>query len=173
MGKKPHPSSPGSRAVPIESLERRRKCSAAYVRYFSVRLENEEIKREMRSYEIEKDISKQLGSQPNAITSKGPAVILVKVASEVQSKRMRGVTTVLSKGCVVSEYAMYNERKGLIYIDHYDLANIDSFKEGLAEVSPIFGVQRATWIKSRKETGQAVIIQFAGKEIPEDLRITG
>ena len=49
----------------------------------------------MCSYEIENYISKQLGGQSRAIISKGPAVILVKVASEGQSKRMRGVTTVL------------------------------------------------------------------------------
>ena len=74
----------------------------AYARYFSVRFENEEIKREMCLYQMGKDISKQLGDQPRAITSKGPAVILVEVASEGQSKRMRGVTTVLSKGYVAN-----------------------------------------------------------------------
>ena len=57
-------------------------------------------------YEMEKDVSEQLGGQPRAITNKRPAVILVEVASEGQNKRMRGVTTVLSKGCVVSKYAM-------------------------------------------------------------------
>ena len=43
----------------------------------------------------------------------------------------------LCKKCVVSEYAMHNGKKELIYIDNYDLANIDSFKEGLAEVYSI------------------------------------
>ena len=35
----------------------------AYVRYFYMELENE-IKREMCPYEMEKDLSKQLGGQP-------------------------------------------------------------------------------------------------------------
>ena len=145
----------------------------AYARYFSVGFEKEEIKREMCSYEMEKDISEQRGGQPRAITSKGSAVILVEVASEGQSKQMRGVTTVLSKKCVVSEYAMCNGRKRLIYIDNHDLANIDSFKEGLAEVYPIIDVPRVTWIKPTKPTRQSILIQFAGEEVPEYLRIIG
>ena len=60
----------------------------------------------------------------------------------------------------------------MIYIDNYPLANIDSFKEGLAEVNSIVDAQRATWIKPRKQTSQAVLIKFAGEEIPEYLRIT-
>ena len=43
----------------------------------------------MCSYEMEKDVSKQLVGQSRAIASKGSAVILVEVASERQSKRMR------------------------------------------------------------------------------------
>ena len=74
----------------------------AFARYFLAGFKKEEIKREMFPYEMEKDLCKQLGGQPRAITSKGSAVILVEVASEEQNKRMRGVKTVLSKKCVVS-----------------------------------------------------------------------
>ena len=68
---------------------------------------------------------------------------------------------------------MYNGRKILIYIDNYDLTTIDSLNEGLAEVYPIIDVQRATWIKPRNSTSQAILIQFPGEEVPEYLRITG
>ena len=67
-------------------------------------------------------------------------MILVAVATEGQTKRMRSVTTVLSKKCMINEYTMCNGRKGRLYIDNYDLANNDSFKEGLAEVYPIIDV---------------------------------
>ena len=129
-----------------------------YAKYFSLEFKSETTKRDMCPYRRKADISEQMGGKPKTITSKGSSAVLVEVASVQQSRRIREVKTVLERECEVREHALYNGRKGLVYINNNDLTDMESFRKGPMEVYPIIDIQKATWIKPRRATTHAVII---------------
>ena len=77
--------------------------------YFILQFSSEGEKRDMCPFQIEADLGKQIGVTPRSITSRGATALLVEVASEEQTQRLRKVETVLDR--VHSEGAHTVQRK--------------------------------------------------------------
>ena len=83
------------------------------------------------------------------------------------------VKEIMGDACCVCEYATFNGKEALIYIQNNNLTDMSSFTEGLQEHYPITSITIATWIKAGQLTTMPLNLNFNVPELPEYTGITG
>jgi len=153
--------------VPLETLFR----GETFERFFTVELP-QDVKRITNPFDLETDLASKIGGLPQSITSSGKDSLLVEVRNKSQSDLMKNVNSICNAHCVTRSYALFNERKGLIYVYNIEEDNVISFCEGLAEEYNLQSVQEAKWIHP-KNGGKAFLICTCQDELPAYLKIFG
>ena len=80
-------------------------------------------------------------------------------------------TSVQEKPCVVTNHKYYNKAKEIIYIQEYDIQNVEQFKTDLQENYEITNVIKALFTKTRTEETTAFLITFSAAVLPETIYI--
>ena len=93
--------------------------------------------------------------------------LIVETADLAQHRELLHMTNVLNVKCEVTHHRSFNSTKGLIYVTHFDVADEESFKQGLQEEYNISEMLSAKWIKLRDQNSQAFLLTFNQTKIPE------
>ena len=144
----------------------------SFTKYFLISMQTG-VKRTLCPFEFERMLSDKLGGPPESISGSGRDGFLVSVYSKVQSERIINIGEVCGTQCTVMEDKFFNECKGLIYVYGYEINDLESFKEGLAEEYNVTEVIRATWIKTRSEGTQCFLVTFKEEVLPKFVNIPG
>ena len=97
---------------------------------------------------------------------------IVKVDAE-QTDKLLNVTSLLGVPYSVTMHRQFNESKGLIYMQEYDITNIESFKAGLMRDSEVKDVILATWITPKSLESKPFLITFNRCTPPQSMKIPG
>jgi len=142
-----------------------------FEKFFTIRLTNSS-KREMSPFKFERDLIQQIEGPPIYISKGGKNTYLVEVRNKSQSEKIRSVSEVDGKNCVVRPYELYNDNKGLIYIYNSEIEDFQSFKNGLCNEYKFKDVVHAHWIKT-KQNSQAYIVVTNEAALPTHIHVTG
>ena len=74
------------------------------------------------------------------------------------------------KSCITT-HKYYNQAKGVIYIQEYNVTNINEFVNGLKSKYNIAEVTKAEFIKTRNKFSTPLIIIFNSDSLPEIIYI--
>ena len=131
-------------------------------------------KRTTSPWFVEKIIQQHTGKLPRRCRGKPghDDTYVIEVGSEEEAKKMSTLRKIGEHEVDVQVNNSFGIRKGLIYIQGYDLLDFDSYKAGLIKQQGIATVENAYWIKSRNNNTQALILGFQ-KDMPEYLDIPG
>ena len=85
----------------------------------------------------------------------------VQVNDKVQGVKLRELTQVKTNLCRVAEHRFLNFRKGIIYIQDYDIDGMEELKTGLQEqYLSVVNVEYSFFIKKRYAQSKAFILTF-------------
>ena len=147
--------------------------SVAFEKYFTVMLKEENAKRKMCLFEVEKEIIAKRKGKPRSIASSGRNGFLVQVASEQQSLEIIKIKNLLTEECEVKRHEFLNGTRGIIYIHNNDVSDLESFQEGLRKRYPIASITRASWITPRNSQTMPFLIKIIGDSCPEYITVPG
>ena len=161
-------SKPRYRAVNLEE-----DCRVEFFpKFFVLSLQEEEKKRTLCPFKMEKELQVNIKRTPKSIGSNGRNSF-IKVASKEQSEHLAGITSILGEECTVVEHSFYNGTKAVIHLRNNVIGDLESFRNGLKRVYNIRDIKPATWIRPRNENNVAYVVTFGTEILPEYIKITG
>ena len=147
------------------------KANSNYPTHFLIKM-NEDEKKKLSPWGIEKCIQHAIGSKPKIIRSAGRDSFVVEISEARDVEPLKNMNNVNGIPVVISEHPHFNHIQGLIFIYDYDLSNFESFRTGLVEEFNLKEAIQATWIKPRNPLAKPLLITFK-QELPEFLNIPG
>ena len=132
------------------------------------------IKRHLKPWSMNKYIENHIGKPPLKVRGKPNDLdtYIIEVSSAEESRKMSTLRKIGEHDVTVQVNVSYNVQKGLVFIQGYDMLESESYKESLKKHHDLASVEHATWIKSRNNTTQALILGFQ-RELPNYLDIPG
>jgi hypothetical protein len=91
----------------------------------------------------------------------------------VQTNNLQQLKNILEIPCNVTSHNQYNNSKGLIYIQEFEITNFPSFAAALKERHGIHEVVPAHWIKPRNGTSKPFLLTFNSATVPKNINIPG
>ena len=101
-----------------------------FTKYFSIEFSHESI-RDVNPYDVRAAVMKVLGVDSLHISGGSGSAFTVQVNDKVQGVKFRELTQVKTNVCRVVEHRFLNFCKGIIYIQDYDIDDMEEFKIGL------------------------------------------
>ena len=131
-------------------------------------------KRKINPWLVQKCIQQHTGKTPRNCRGKAGEedTFVVEVGSADESRLMSTLIKIGQHEVVVQVNRTYDIRKGLIYVQGYDLLDFEGYEKGLKKHYNLTRVEHAHWIKTRNNLSQAIIVSFQG-ELPSYLDIPG
>ena len=90
-----------------------------------------------------------------------------------QSSCLTQLNFVEEKPCTTTPHKYYNQSKGIIYIEEYDVTDIVEFENGLKSKYDIAEVIKADFIKAKNDDTTPLLITLNSDSLPETLYIPG
>ena len=143
-----------------------------FARFFNILFEKNE-KRKMCPFKIEQTLSDLMGAKPQSIRASGQDGLTVEVSSLQQAERIEKITELNGIKCSTKKHSFFNGSKGLIYLQNVTISDFHSFQQGLWDRYDVTEAIPATWIKPRKVTTQAIILNFDKETLPSHINIIG
>ena len=135
-----------------EEDESPRSNPQSYPTNFRYKLDPEK-KRKFNPWAIEKSFNQDIGSKPVTIKSNKESDFVIEISNEKESKILTTITSLCSpqfrERVEVDIFACdnINQSQGLIYIDDYNIPDIEDYGSELENEYNFLEVQKATWIK--------------------------
>ena len=143
-----------------------------FTKFFTVKFE-EEHKRTVNPYAIRNEIVRITGMKPKRIHSFDKTSFTIEAQNKTQSPCLTQINIVEEKTCTTTPHMYYNQSKGIIYIQEYDVTDIVEFENGLKSEYDIAEVIKAYFIKAKNEHTTPLLITFNSESLPETLYIPG
>jgi hypothetical protein len=144
----------------------------SYTRFFSITFETG-IKRKVNPYAVKNQIITTTGKPPVKISSNGRDSLTILVEDALQGNKMADICTIGNIPCKTEKHQYLNNSKGIIYIQEYDVDDIDEFRNGLMENYNITRAEPAPFIKPKSAQTKAFILTFDQETPPKYLYIPG
>ena len=103
-----------------------------FTKYFSIEFNHESI-RDVNPYDVRAAVMKLLGVDSLNISGGSGSAFTVQVNHKVQGVKLRELTQVKTSVCRVAEHRFLNFCRFIIYIQDYDIDDMEKFKTGLQE----------------------------------------
>ena len=145
--------------------------SVKYPTHFNCIL-NEDEKKTMSPWLLEKVFSQAIGSGPKSIRSISSSTYVVEAKDQKQSEKIAQITNLNNKPVQMVVNDKIAISKGLIYIYNYDMRDFPAFKKEICKDLGAVEVTQATWIKNKNELAQPLLVEFRG-ELPTYVKIPG
>ena len=84
----------------------------------------------------------------------------MEVGTQTESRAMSTLRNINGIEITVSVNDSFNDNKGLVYIQGYDMNDFDIYKNGLIAQYGLANVEEAIWIKSRTNTFRPLLLSF-------------
>ena len=134
---------------------------------------NENDKRKVTPWLLEKCLEQQLKAKPKTIRTSSKTTFTVEVANKEESTAMQKVKDINGMSVEVSVNTALEVNKGLVNIYGYNTGNFEAFKAGLAEQYGLSSVVKATWIKQRRGNNAKPLLLTFPNELPQYLNNPG
>ena len=105
--------------------------SVPFTKYFKVHFQ-EDLKSTVNPYDIITNIYTLTGSRPKKITSENRRSFTIEVTNENLSEKILGLKKVNDIPCATTIHPRFNFARGLIYIQDFDIENLDEFKTSIS-----------------------------------------
>lgn len=134
---------------------------------------NDEMKRKVNIFTFIKDIKNLTGQEPKRIFSSGKNALTIEVTDEKQAAEIVKIKSAEGIACTIKEHPSFNNSVGIIYVNDFDISDLDEFKAGLMEKYGVVNVEKATFIKPKEPTTQAFLLSFKQQYLPYSIYIPG
>ena len=144
-------------------------------RYYQI-IFKDDLKRTINPFLLEKLIKENTGVQPQNISSLSRSTFLIDMGNYDDVDKMTSIDAVDDVPCKTSPYDLFNNSKGIIYVQDWDLSNasiFSDFKDYLHENYDIIDVSLAPFIKPRSEEMKAVLLTFSNNRPMYSVYIPG
>ena len=112
----------------------------------------------MNLYDIINKLKEISGMHPKRVFENNRKSMSVELCRDLSEEI--SITSVDNMPCEVALHARYNCFKGLIYLNEYDIDNVEEYKEGLQSNYIISDAEPAPFIKTKSEQAHAFIVPF-------------
>ena len=118
-----------------------------FTKFYTVKLE--ECKQTINPYSLRNEIVKITGVKPKRIHTADKTSFTIEAWNESQSAQLTKISMIDGKFFITTPHKYYNQAKGVIYIQEYDVTNIGEFENGQKSKYNIAQVTRAEFIRTR------------------------
>ena len=142
-----------------------------YPRYINIEVQ-QDVKRKINPYKLKNYLREVTGSTLK-ITTNNRKTFTVEAKNKSQSRLVLNLTEIDGHNCTVQPHPFFNFARGIIYIQEYDVDEIESFKEELCKNTNIRSLISAPFIKTRNPDTIALIATFDQDYLPQSIYIPG
>ena len=142
-----------------------------YTKFYDLNLDRE-VSRKSCPFKIEKFIKDTLGIPSSNIKASRSGYTL-KCENPDQSNRVKSIKKIGNTSCTVSENRFFNQSKGIIYINKFEIPDKEKFCANLTEQFQLQEAVHAKWIKCKNANTTPFLLNFSTPQIPQVLRIPG
>ena len=151
-----------------ESME---KPKTKHQTYFDIEID-EEKKKKLSPWFIEKSISSYLDNKPKTIRTKNKTTFTIEVQTRQDSLNIMKIQSICGTPAKVTANESVGIIKGLVYIYGYNLCDFENFKEKLTQDLGLQNAEMADWIKPKNKNANALLLSFRGN-LPNYIDIPG
>ena len=129
-----------------------------YPRFYTIKLPAEQ-KRSINPYRLNELIQDGTGCVAKSITTSGRENLNIEVTDDQQGLWLKITCSIDDIPCQINETTHLNRSRGIIYINEFNVENMEEFSAGLGENCNESKVE-ATFIKPRTEQTSAFLLEF-------------
>ena len=145
--------------------------SVSYHTHFDCTM-NEESKKKISPWLLEKCLQNSLGGKPKSIRSKNPTTFIIEVQGKRQSTEVTRIKSINGYPVKIEPNRTIGSCKGLVYIYNYNMSEFEHFKQNLITDLGLSDAVEATWIKSKSNLAIPLLLTFRGN-LPTYVTIPG
>ena len=146
-----------------------------FPKHFDVKLPQGAKQQIKNPWIIENAIKAHLGKPPRRCrgSPQNENTFVIEVATLEESRKMSSLLKIQNYDVTVQvNESLISPQKGLIYIQGYNMTNLNSYKEGLKKEYNLKDVEHATWIKPKNPRTAVLLLTF-NQVLPEYIDIPG
>ena len=91
-------------------------------------------RRKVNPHTVVVEITNETGDKPKRVTAAANDSFLVEVASNEQGLKMLNIKDLAGLEFQTSVHEQYNSCEGIVYLQEYDIDNVEEFTDGLKEI---------------------------------------
>ena len=110
---------------------------------------NEESKKKISPWLLEKCLQNSLGGKPKSIRSKNPTTFIIEVLGKRQSTEVTRIKSINGFPAKIEPNKTIGSSRGLVYVYNYNMSEFEQFKQNLITDLGLSDVVEATWIESK------------------------
>lgn len=141
-------------------------------RFFLATFGKEE-KRKVNIFDLMEDIQIHSGKEPKRIFSSSLDTYTFEVHDKMQADSMKDFKSSKGINCTIKEHPRFNNVVGIIYVNDFDIDNLEEFKAGLQKAYGVTDLEKASFIKPKNEETQAFLVTFGQQYLPYSIYIPG
>lgn len=123
-------------------------------------------------FKLEHHFKSKFGISRNNLRM-GKNKFIVKCINPQQYNKVLNTKTLFNVSCSATPHKFFNESKGLIYLNEYNITNFEPFVAGLAAPSKVTDAVHAQWIKPKNSNCQPVLLTFDRSSPPPAIEVPG
>ena len=131
--------------------------------------------REIDAYEFYYTLKSLIGGEIPRIENEGKNTLIVKISKEDQFKKIMRIRNILNHEVNVEIHDKLSYTQGLSFVNSWTLKlpeELDKLEEYLKIKNPgLHNIEHADFIKTREEKTLPIIVNFLGRNLPENLYI--
>ena len=129
-------------------------------------------RRQVNPFSIKKELEKISGGKIKSLVGTSKYKLNIETRSAEQTDKCLQITKLCDSSCKIYPHPTFNTSKGLIRIKSYDIDDMDEFKHHLSEQYDIEKIEKAPFIKSRRNE-TSYIVTFNEEKLPYSVYIPG
>ena len=129
-------------------------------------------RRQVNPFSVKKELEKISGEKIKSLVGTSKYKLNIETRSVEQTKKCLQITKLCGSDCKIYPHPTFNTSKGLIRIKSYDIDDMDEFKHHLSEQYDIEKIEKAPFIRSRRNE-TSYIVTFNEEKLPYSVYIPG
>lgn len=143
-----------------------------HARFYTLKVEPGR-KGSVNPYVLRDTVASTTSLRPKSIAASGRDSYTVEVHNDLQGHLLLSLTVVDGVPCTVSPATHLNRSRGIIYVDEYNIDDLDDFSAGIREHCNVSNVTVASFIKPRREQTTVFLLEFDQETPPSYIYIPG
>ena len=129
-------------------------------------------RRQVNPFSIKKELERISGEKIKSLVGTSKYKLNIESRSAEQTNKCLQITKLCDSSCKIYPHPTFNTSKGLIRIKSYDIDDMDEFKHHLSEQYDIEKIEKAPFIRSRRNE-TSYIVTFNEEKLPYSVYIPG
>ena len=142
-----------------------------YNRFFRVSF-GDLKRRTVNPYSVLNCIAEKTGQKPLFLHGDGKFLTL-KVKNKEQADKVIQISKINEVNCTITPHPVFNTSKGLIFLQEFDVDNLEDFEAEMKDNYNVSKVEKADFIKCRNPETKAYIVEFTQEYTPYSIYIPG